>query len=67
MLTPNAVKRERQEIESKIEARLHRIVPPLATRETLTTELYEKVLLEIAHGGVDPRNLALAALGKELR
>lgn len=62
MLTPNDIRRRKAEIETRIEARVHRITPPLATRQTLLMELYEEVLREIAHGSIDPKSLAQAAL-----
>ena len=65
MLTPNDVKKMWSEIENRIEAKASQIMPLRTIRETLTTELYETVLHEIAMGSIDPKSLALAALKEE--
>lgn len=62
MLTPNAVRAKKAEIENLIEANVGHITPRLATRETLTMKIYTEVLREIADGSIDPKSLALAAL-----
>ena len=64
MLTPNDVRLMKQAVESRENNKLATTVVPGAIHK-LRTEFYKTVLLEIAHGSIDPKSLARAALEPE--
>jgi hypothetical protein len=67
MLTPHDV-REKLEAKNRfIEENKHNLLMPLTTSGEMTLEIYEEVLEAVAAPDcIDPRSLALAALGVEV-
>ncbi len=64
MLTPVAVKIMKAAVESRATSELATTVVPGAVHK-LRTDFYKDILLEIAHGSIDPKSLARAALEPE--
>ena len=65
MLTPNDVKLRLQANREFIKNESTVLSSPGATACALAVELYAEVLQEIAHGSIDPKSLAMAALDIE--
>ncbi len=65
MLTPNEVRKRRREILAPKAPGIIEIPTP-DIRQSQTLVLYAEVLREISQGSIDPKSLALAALGIEV-
>ena len=65
MLTPNDVRSKLKEIEKGRTGEFF-IMDSLVSKKSLLCELYAEVLREISKGSIDPKSLALAALGIEV-
>jgi hypothetical protein len=69
MLTPNEVRKKKQAVEDEVSAIIANTHPlgfPRTSRPVLLNEFYEEVLREISQGSIDPKSLAIAALGIEV-